>query len=589
MQIHELNNYSGNLDSGAFLAVDNGSDTGKVPATALTSDIQAAVEQIDSDLNARIDNIIAGGTAPSAAEVTDARRGASGINYASLGDAIRSQVEEIDEKLDDISVMYYGKNRYDKDAPLASGHLDSDGNLTGAATWKTTDYIYVKDLGTIFGTLLNSNNVRIVFTPFYACSYDENHTFIEQIGNTPQFPLTLNANVAYIRFSWNNPDPAEIATTMIEQGSAFTSYEPFSDELHVKTDSTLTKQNTPADAYAVGYELKHLTDTLDFEQASLTMTQGKLLNAQNGAIEDNANTNYRVSQYVPIYPNSKIMVRTDHFYGWGLYAFYDENQSFISGEAAASGGTSTYLYNKIVETPPNAAYVVVGLNYQSPNWVEPFLFVGQPQNAIASQIWSTKKWTCVGDSLTDDLNIRAERKYYDFIAGYTGIQLYNLGFSGCGYAQGNDNFMTKISDVPLDSDVITIFGSGNDGSAGLPLGTSTDSGTETLGGCINTTLDNLFAIMPVAQIGIITPTPWINNTPADNGWMENYSNLLVEICRLRSIPCLDLFHCSNLNPNSAAVRAAAYSRDNGGGVHPNELGHKIIASRIRAFLETLVI
>jgi lysophospholipase L1-like esterase len=95
--------------------------------------------------------------------------------------------------------------------------------------------------------------------------------------------------------------------------------------------------------------------------------------------------------------------------------------------------------------------------------------------------------------------------------------------------------------------------------------------------------------MPVVQLGIITPTPWQGNMPSDNGWMENYSNLIVQICRRRSIPCLDLFHCANLNPNSAEVRAIAYARDDGGGVHPSEAGHMIIAPRIQAFLDTLLL
>lgn len=85
MQIHELNNYSGSLGD-AYLVADNGSDTGKMKTTDLTD-----------PLNARIDNIISG-PAPSAAEIIDARQGADGIIYNSLGQAIRSQFGEIDEK-----------------------------------------------------------------------------------------------------------------------------------------------------------------------------------------------------------------------------------------------------------------------------------------------------------------------------------------------------------------------------------------------------------------------------------------------------------------------------------------------------------
>lgn len=87
MEIHELNTFVGTLGSSDYFATDNGTDTSKVSATDLFS-----------PLNARIDNIIAGGTAPSASEVTDARLGATvlgSVQYTSLGEAIREQVTEL--------------------------------------------------------------------------------------------------------------------------------------------------------------------------------------------------------------------------------------------------------------------------------------------------------------------------------------------------------------------------------------------------------------------------------------------------------------------------------------------------------------
>lgn len=99
MQIHELNNYNGNLDQSSYLAVDNGSDTGKVSITELLENTNASVSQLDAFLNGRIDNIIAGGEAPSASEIVDARYGANGVTYPSLGDAIRDQVNDLKSDL----------------------------------------------------------------------------------------------------------------------------------------------------------------------------------------------------------------------------------------------------------------------------------------------------------------------------------------------------------------------------------------------------------------------------------------------------------------------------------------------------------
>lgn len=87
MQIHELNDFTGTLGSGAYLAIDDGTDTGKISSQGLL----AATE-------ARIDNIIAG-LAPSAEEIVDARLGADGVTYPSLGDAIRDQFTDAKAEL----------------------------------------------------------------------------------------------------------------------------------------------------------------------------------------------------------------------------------------------------------------------------------------------------------------------------------------------------------------------------------------------------------------------------------------------------------------------------------------------------------
>lgn len=202
-----------------------------------------------------------------------------------------------------------------------------------------------------------------------------------------------------------------------------------------------------------------------------------------------------------------------------------------------------------------------------------------------------KKWVCLGDSLTEH-NQRTTLNYHDYIAQETGITVHNLGHSGCGYAKigGNgQNFVNQADNIPDDVSVITIFGSGNDGSASLDIGTPTDSGTTTLCGYMNAVFDKIYEEHPTTPLGVITPTPWANKEPSDsNKWMENYSNALMAICSLRGIPCLDLYHCSNLHPTDVNFRPLAYSKDDGDGVHPDETGHALIAPRIRQFLFSLI-
>lgn len=216
-------------------------------------------------------------------------------------------------------------------------------------------------------------------------------------------------------------------------------------------------------------------------------------------------------------------------------------------------------------------------------------------SALDTRHWQGKKWTAIGDSLTE-VNQRTTKHYHDYISEATGITVVNLGHSGAGYyARPSDySFQIRAGQVPLDSDIVTIFGSGNDVGK-KDLGNVTDAASaDTLCGYINNTFDILFARFTAVNLGVITPTPWKNGsnnwTPENPGNpMELYSNAIVEICKRRSIPCLDLYHCSNLRPMDSAFRTAAYSKDDGNGIHPDETGHFLIAARFQTFLDSLLL
>ncbi len=106
MQIHELNTFSGTPGANDYFATDNGADTSKISAADLYA-----------PLNARIDNIIAG-PAPSAEEIVDARLGADGVTYSSLGDAIRDQVGNLKSDLNQFKDGYHNLNLFADEAEL---------------------------------------------------------------------------------------------------------------------------------------------------------------------------------------------------------------------------------------------------------------------------------------------------------------------------------------------------------------------------------------------------------------------------------------------------------------------------------------
>lgn len=209
-------------------------------------------------------------------------------------------------------------------------------------------------------------------------------------------------------------------------------------------------------------------------------------------------------------------------------------------------------------------------------------------------IWSGKKLAAIGDSITEKLPDFATKNYLDYIHERTGITILNYGIAGSGFKQLEQEgkaFYQRINNVEKDADVYLFFGGGNDvfPAHGYTIGTPSDTGTDTICGAINVTLDNLYAINPLAVVGLVTPTPWMEYyTGDDNNPLAQISNKIIEIGRKRSIPALDLYHNSNLRPWDETCRKLAFSKDNGGGCHPDETGHGIIAPKFIAFLHTLI-
>jgi lysophospholipase L1-like esterase len=211
-----------------------------------------------------------------------------------------------------------------------------------------------------------------------------------------------------------------------------------------------------------------------------------------------------------------------------------------------------------------------------------------------------------------------------------------LGLSGSGYKEKyatNQAFYQRVqTQIDADADVITIFGSGNDlhltdGVPKYTIGNVDDVGTETICGCINTTLDWLQSNFPLTPLGIISMTPWAS-TSVPAVYQDEYVEKIAQICVKRGVPYLDLYHSSNLHPNSAQFKNVAYRRDgtyslsaegvdgaiqvtednvsiirsfgvpnaqigdwvlpNLTGVHPDEKGHEFFAPRIMSFLESLI-
>ena len=136
------------------------------------------------------------------------------------------------------------------------------------------------------------------------------------------------------------------------------------------------------------------------------------------------------------------------------------------------------------------------------------------------------------------------------------------------------------------------------------VGTETDTGMDTICGCVNTTLDRIEALYPAHMpIGIISPLPCacvdtsvnlhpVQNPADDSCRMAQFVEQLSLICKHRGIPFLDLFHQSNLRPWHQECNAKYFSCESaktGDGLHPNGHGHRLIYRQILDFVQKIVI
>ena len=216
----------------------------------------------------------------------------------------------------------------------------------------------------------------------------------------------------------------------------------------------------------------------------------------------------------------------------------------------------------------------------------------------------SRTWAVLGDSLTDN-TFRAKTKYYDYVAQDLGCVVVNYGKLGTGYMDpvGGDTFYNRVDQMDLaDVDCLTIFGSFNDLGKGYSLGTEYDEGIDTIGGCMNLTIEKLIAKNPAMKIGIATPTPWRTNfsytTEGEGSFStitrydcDAYVELLKDVAKRHRLPVLDLYETWGIDPDDEQMRQMYYvynGKMDEGGVHPNSDGHKFMYPQWREFVESLL-
>lgn len=390
MQIHELNNYTGNLDQNAFAVVDNGADTGKVTIPNL---IKAATDAIDL-ANTRIDNIITS-PAPTNEEIIDARLGADGVTYDSLGDAIREQFTNEEAKiaelqqtvLEDVTAVYTNGVSITQGGRLGSGNPVININIPTGESYK---FELIDAIG--------------AFTAYTLYETDSNgtHTNKGYYSVNTEVSLTASVDVVYLSIY---PNSTHQATGIITAEVSITTHNSDTLQEKVKALEISASLIEPQDTSFLEAVLRD-TNLID---ASKAIANSYI--ADGGVVA--ATSNVYATDFIRISDDRHYYVQYAYT---GYYAYYNAAQECIA-YYGLNEGEILDPQNITELTPPSGAkYVRFTIYYTRVNdaWLnlqnhkptglnvwDDSITVGGYCNYTGGDIGVFAKGICIGDSLTE--------------------------------------------------------------------------------------------------------------------------------------------------------------------------------------------
>ena len=140
--------------------------------------------------------------------------------------------------------------------------------------------------------------------------------------------------------------------------------------------------------------------------------------------------------------------------------------------------------------------------------------------------------------------------------------------------------INRLTNIPVDADLISIFMGTNDFGRGHALGTIDDTETNTFYGALKYTCNYMLTNHSNACVFFITPIQRVDDTDGTRK-LSDYVSAIKEVCSMYSIPVLDLYSCL-LCPKNDTSKSKYFAVD---GLHPNPEGHKKIGKRVAKFIK----
>ena len=216
--------------------------------------------------------------------------------------------------------------------------------------------------------------------------------------------------------------------------------------------------------------------------------------------------------------------------------------------------------------------------------------------------WENRSAVFVGDSITAGSG--TTKIYFEYLAERLGLSSVTpMGVGGScisaasNYGQSNQPLINRYQNIP-SADLIVVFMGTNDYGHETPLGSVNDTQDGTFYGALNTIVPELVSNHTSSKVVFVTPlhrygfgTSNILGTKytydsVPNGvgaTLGDYAEAITTVCANNDVPVIDLYAEYILDPSDAVIRTE-YMPD---GLHPNAVGHEVIAGIMESHIRRL--
>lgn len=518
------------------------------------------------------------------AELIDGRVGHDGKTYENIGDAIRGQVSQLSDDFGSITKKIKSTNLLNPEK-LTVGYLGTDCELNTSAG-RITEFIEVEPNTTYTG---KDFGVSGVWSSWFFREAD----LSSNISIIPSTTFTTPEDCHYIRLVFYSESVA--IKSMLVKGEEYpVEYIEYIPDYFMLSDKIIDEVTNAVSENIETYIERYNNNFWDHEYGRCNV------NKDTHVIQQSDNGSLYGSNYFPVFP---FCTYISSLVAKGFCFFYDENMEYVSSlsdDDVVIRSDEVHVFT-IINPKIKFAFFSIQLSLYSPD--NTFIRVYNDSNDffdVNSNLAKTivertnatytfgKKWACLGDSITYGYSLPnpEQEAYSTLVAKATGLIPYNYGYSGSRItAQGDtssdkyiQSMVVRYVNMISDADVITVFGGINDANNALPIGEYGSKDIFTFYGALDNMIRGLQEKYPGKAIGFITPLNYGN----DEKHLK-YVEAMIDICGKYSIPVLDMYHNGQISTMTGELNNLYFAD----GLHPNELGHRVIARKIANFIGQL--